>query len=90
MSGHARFIGLAAVAVLIVAPASAQASVASKSGNTVTVTAGPGEANNMDVRVGMGGVSVKDTAGVTAGAGCEPYMFDPARIDCPGGTPTWS
>jgi hypothetical protein len=41
----------------------------------------------MDVRVGAGGVSVTDGAGVTAGAGCEPYMFDPARIDCPGGTP---
>lgn len=77
----------AAVVATMVAPAAAQASVASKTGNTVTITAGAGEANNMDVRVESGGVSVTDAAGVTAGAGCAPYMFDPARIDCPGGTP---
>jgi hypothetical protein len=80
-------IGLAAAAATILVPAAAQASVASKSGNTVTVAAGAGEANNMEVRVGMGGVSVTDAAGVTAGPGCEPYTFDPSRIDCPGGTP---
>ena len=41
----------------------------------------------MVVKAGLGGVSVTDTAGVSAGAGCAPNMFDPSQIDCAGETP---
>ena len=88
MSRRARWlIGFAAIAATVLVPAGAEASVASKNGNTLTVAAAAGEVNDVTVQAGLGGVSVRDTAGVTAGDGCAPYMFDPSRIDCPGETP---
>lgn len=73
-------IVLVALTMLTV-PAAASASTASRSGNTITIIGGP-ESSDISTGHGIFSTGIRDTAGITPGAGCETFGDDGQGVSC--------
>lgn len=77
---HMRTLTMLLVAIALLLPASAVASTASSDGSTVTIVGGP-ESSDIVIGTGLFMNGIRDSAGITAGAGCS--QSDPVTVACP-------